>query len=291
MRDISMEIKVGMVVILAIVILLFTIIWVKEYRFAVSHHEITVIFDEIGTLEEGDPVKALGVKKGSVKKIILDGNNVRVILSLNTDVILKDDAKISVMNVGLMGERFVAIRPGKSEMPLDTSRAIHGEYDTGISEVFGMMGDIIAEVRALIASLDGTFGEKGQGPEFRQLITDLQQLTANANRFFDSNYQQMEKAVNDLASATGNMKELMDTNRVELDQTIANLAELSGTMKQLSERMNDLTSRIAAGEGTLGKTVTQDSLYNDLKRTVNNLDSLITDFKENPKRYVKVSLF
>jgi phospholipid/cholesterol/gamma-HCH transport system substrate-binding protein len=178
-----------------------------------------------------------------------------------------------------------------SAAPLNQSVPLRGEYDTGISEVFGMMGDIIVEVRALIASLDGTFGETGQSEKIRRLISDLQKLTANANSFFETNRQAMQKTVDDMSAAAGSMRVFLDSNKVEIDQTITNLAELSSTMKDLSGRMDDLVLKIAEGEGTLGKAVTDDSLYIDLRKTVNNLDSLINDFKENPRRYVKVSVF
>jgi len=92
MRDVSTEIKVGMVVIAAIVILLYGIIWVKGYQFTVGHYDYTALFPQVGSLSIGDPVSVLGVRKGDVKAIKLSDDRVSVTISLASDVKLKTDA-------------------------------------------------------------------------------------------------------------------------------------------------------------------------------------------------------
>jgi phospholipid/cholesterol/gamma-HCH transport system substrate-binding protein len=291
MRDVSTEIKVGGVVILAIVILLYGIIWVKGYRFNVEHYEITGIFPQVGNLDVGDPVAVLGVDKGEVKSINLEGNNVRVVMSLTDDVHLSDDAKAVVMNVGLMGERFVQIEPGSSTKPYDLTRPIYGEYDTGIPEVMGMMGQMIDRVQTLVGQLEGTIGEQGKAEQIRRLIDDLQQLAQSTNEFFQKNSKTMATAVQDFSAAAGSMRGFLDSNKVAIDSSMINFATAAGEIKELSGRLNELSERVANGEGTIGKTMADDSLYYDLRRTLNNLDSLVTDFKQHPKKYVKVSIF
>ena len=119
MRDVSTEIKVGMVVIAAIVILLYGIIWVKGYQFTVGHYEYSALFPQVGSLSIGDPVSVLGVRKGEVKDIKLSDDQVSVTMSMASDVKLKEDASVAIVNVGLMGERFVDVNPGKAGELLD----------------------------------------------------------------------------------------------------------------------------------------------------------------------------
>ena len=291
MRDLSIEIKVGTVVIMAIVILLYGIIWVKEYKINVEHYEYTCRFPEIGTLDVGDPVGVLGVEKGEVKKILLEGNNVLVTLYFTNDVVLKVDARFVVMNVGLMGERYVAVWPGVSEKALDLNVPVMGKYDTGIPEVMGMMGDAIVEVRKLVAQLEGTFGETGRAEEIRQIIDVLHEFTHNTNRFFTANKDNMEKAISDISETTGRMRAFIDSNTVEMETAVDNFAEASVKLNELSTDIKELAERINNGEGTLGRTLSDDSLYFDLRQTISNLDSLITDFKEHPKKYIHLSIF
>ena len=90
-----------------------------------------------------------------MESIILSGGDVLVTFNLTTDVKLKKDAKFTVMNIGLMGERFVDVSPGHSPELLDLSSPVKGFYDTGIPEVMGMAGQMLDEIRRLVAHLEG----------------------------------------------------------------------------------------------------------------------------------------
>lgn len=291
MRDLSTEIKVGMVVIAAVIILIYGIIWVKGYQFAVGHYEYTALFPQVGTLSIGDPVAVLGVNKGEVKAIKLVDDKVSVTVSLASGVRLKEDASMAVMNVGLMGERFVEVNPGKSDQPLNLKQPLTGTYDTGIPEVMGMMGDVLIQVQHLVAVLDGTFGESGKAEDIKRIIDDLRSITGKVNAFVEKNRDTMNETVDDFSQAAGSLRAFLDSNSAEMSRTVQNFAEASEDFKELSAQVHDLTMKISEGRGTLGKVVTDDSLYNDLKETLVNLDSLIVDFKKNPKKYVKVSVF
>ena len=69
---------------------------------------------------------------------------------------------------------------------------------------------------------------------------------------------------------------------------------LNNSINKLSETANKLNSVIAGiekGEGTLGKLTKDEELYNNLSKTSNSLNELIVDLKENPKRYINISIF
>ena len=55
--------------------------------------------------------------------------------------------------------------------------------------------------------------------------------------------------------------------------------------------MHEILDKINKGEGTMGMLVNNDSLYRRLTKSSEDLDKLLIDMKENPKRYVHFSLF
>jgi phospholipid/cholesterol/gamma-HCH transport system substrate-binding protein len=298
MRDLSVELKVGSVVILAGLILFFGIVWVKDYKFNVNRYEYSVLFPNIGTLEVGDPVSVLGVKKGEVKKIVLSGNDVLVTFNLTDDVDLRGDAKFTVMNIGLMGERFINIIPGVSSEPLDLSYPVHGFYDTGIPEVMGMMGAAIDEVRHLVAILEGTVGTPAATTSIRNIITNMERISSDLRMLTEENKEKMAQTVEDLSVSSARMRSFVDRNEQKLQGTLDNFNEASGNFAVISGRMDSLSmsvqnliSEMEAGRGTLGKALKEDSLYQSLLKTAVDLDSLLTDFKANPKKYIHFSIF
>jgi len=294
----TIELRVGIVVAIAAIILFLGIIWIKEYRFNVERYKYGVLFPNVGALGVGDPVTVLGVKKGTVESIILSGGDVLVTFNLTTDVKLKKDAKFTVMNIGLMGERFVDVSPGHSPELLDLSRPVEGFYDTGIPEVMGMAGQMLDEIRRLVAHLEGIFGTEWSQESFRETIKDLRKLSGDLVTLLDRNKDKLEKTATDLSYTSSELKVLVERNKAKLQSSVDNFTSSSAkldtittTLSSLSVSLKNLTQKIESGEGTFGKLVNDSTLYNDLRKTTNNLDELVTDIKKNPKKYLKVSLF
>ncbi len=102
-----------------------------------------------------------------------------------------------------------------------------------------------------------------------------------------------------LESITTNIKNNNDkiadilNNFASISDTLAkaNLAETIGNAKKTLEQTAILFEGMNRGEGSLGQLATNDSLYHNLNSTARDLDALITDLHENPKRYINLSLF
>jgi phospholipid/cholesterol/gamma-HCH transport system substrate-binding protein len=298
MKNISVELKVGLAVLTAALILIFGIIWIKEYSLGVKKYECQVLFPNIGSLSVGDPVRVLGVKKGEVDGIGLSENEVLVKLSLAGDVVLKSDAEITVKNLGLMGERFVDISPGSSDNPLDLSRPARGYYDTGISEVMGMMGQVIVEMRQLISVFQRAVGPDEGETLLVKIVNDMEKITNDLRELTENNKDRMGRSVEDLSVASGKLREFVEKNESKLANIVDNLDESSATFKEsganidsISIAVKELVNDLKKGEGTLGRAMTDEELYEKLLKTTANLDSLITDLKENPKKYIHFSIF
>jgi phospholipid/cholesterol/gamma-HCH transport system substrate-binding protein len=213
-------------------------------------------------------------------------------------VILKKDAKFTVMNIGLMGERFVAVEPGHSPEPLDLSSPVKGFYDTGIPEVMGMTGVMLEEIRKLVAHLEGVFGTQWSQESIKETIGDLRKLSAELVGLLDRNKDKLENTADDLSYASSELKGMLERNKDKLQITMDNFTTTSAkldtfttTLGSLSLSLKNLTQKIESGEGTLGKLVSDSTLYDELKKTSRNVDELITDIKKNPGKYLKLSLF
>ena len=298
MSNRSVELRVGLVVLVSCAILVLGLIWVKGIRFDQTRYRYAVIFPNVGSLEAGDPVSVSGVPKGKVEKIRLHQGDVLVDLNLTHDVVLKKDAKFTVMNVGLMGERFIAVETGYSDTLLDLSRPIRGYYDTGIPEVMGKMGEMIEQVKCLAENLEAVVGTKSSQDALITVIKNLKEITDKTNALLDRNQNKFDRTLSDLSYTSAELKKMVGENKGKLQSTVDNLslasekfAGMTVTLDSLSVSLNKLTSKIESGEGTLGQLVNDTTLYQEIKKTAQNVDSLILDIKRHPKRYLKFSIF
>ena len=292
------ELRVGLVVVVAVAILVVGIIWIKGIKFNQTKYRYSVIFPEVGTLKVGDPVSVSGVDKGKVKKIQLYQGDVLVTLDLSTDVVLKKDANFTVKNIGLMGERFVAVQTGYSDTLLDLSQPIRGNYDSGVSEVMGRMGEMIDQLGRLVANLEGVLGTKWSRESMTQIIKNLKEISHDMNALLNRNKGKFDQTMDNLSHSSAELKKIIDENKEKLQTTVDNFGEASvkldnvvTVLDTISISLKRLTSKIESGEGTLGQLVNDTTLYEQIKKTAQHVDDLILDIKKNPKKYLKVTVF
>lgn len=298
MRDRKVELQVGLVVVLAVIIFAWGIIWLKEYKFRQERYTYSVLFPNVGALEIGDPVAVLGVAKGGVEKMVIYQGEVLVTFNLSSDVILKEDATFTVKNIGLMGERYIEVEPGHSQILLDLSKLQKGFFDSGIPEVMGMMGEMITEIRRLTSHFQGTFGTAWAEESIKKSIENMRRLSEDLSSLLAQNKKKISKTVNDLHYASSELKKMVDDNKEKLNSTVDNFASASERFKNITEVLDSLSfslkilsEKIERGEGTLGKLINDKSLYEELKNTTKSVDELVKDIKKNPKRYFKFELF
>lgn len=298
MRNKSVELKVGIVVVLAAIIFVWGVIWIKEYEFRQERHTYSVLFPNVGALEVGDPVAVLGVAKGKVEKIQLYQGDVLVTFNLTTDVVLKEDAKFTVMNIGLMGERFIEVETGHSLKPLNLLRPVKGFYDSGIPEVMGMMGEMVTEIRNLTAHLTGALGTEWSEESIKEIVRNLKKISTDLNSLLTENKNRMNQTLEDVSYTSAELKKMVEENKSRVETTMKNFSQASTklenitqTLDSLSLSLKNLSQKIEKGEGTLGQLISDTLLYQDLKQTVKSVDELIQDIKKNPKKYFKFEIF
>lgn len=293
----NIELKVGLLVLVGAAILVFAIWLAKGYRYGQDFYSVSVVFPEVGALASGDPVAVSGVSKGKVKDIELYKGGVLVIMDLSTDVALWEDARFVVKNIGLMGERFVAVKTGIGEKPLDLSQPAQGTFDAGIPEVMGMMGDVIQEMRELVSKLEQTVISPGTLDKFSNTITSLQRLSARLDSTAQKNVPRIDSTVSNFAALSNALKKGIDRNRPHLDTTIENfdqagrrLIALVADIEEASARFKSFATDLDESEGSLRLLMEDRRLYDDIRRTTQNLDSLVSDIRRDPRKYINFSV-
>ena len=117
MRKIDIELIVGLFVLAGIIALGYISIKLGKMEWIGRNgYQVVAIFDGVGGLKVGAMVEIAGVEIGRVKSIELDETyQARVVLDINSEVELQDDAMASIKTKGLLGEKFVEIVPGGAD--------------------------------------------------------------------------------------------------------------------------------------------------------------------------------
>jgi phospholipid/cholesterol/gamma-HCH transport system substrate-binding protein len=290
-------IQVGITAILAVALLLFGIVWIKEYRLGQRKTYFTAQFEEVGNLAVGDPVSVRGVRKGAVSKVTLEDTGVRVEFEVDRDVILHPDARLRVANIGFMGEKFLALDPGQAPGRYDRSKPLPGRFQSGVPEVISGAGELVTEVTELSSRLNVMLDALDPAT-IERAAKNMEGASSALSKTLTANQEDLRGAVLDFRAAGRDLRAIASTNKEEVSTSVKDFGvasrKLSTLADQLSVTANALqrvVARVDSSEGSLGKAIADPQLYNEMREAIRNTNDLVKDIKKNPKRYLKIGLF
>jgi phospholipid/cholesterol/gamma-HCH transport system substrate-binding protein len=287
----STEIKVGITVIAAAAVLALGVIWIEDMRFNRKWQNYSVYFEEVGGLSPGDPVAVAGLELGKVEAIVLENGRVRADLLIEQGVVLRDDLKVEIRSIGLMGEKFVYILPGTDGGILDPGIVVDGQYKAGLPEVVAGMGDIMDEMKQAAESLNKIVAAEGTGVDIAQSIAQLNELGAELLEVLRENRADVRTSTRAMRRLSTNLDTLVDDRKDEIAGGIETFASAAARLDSITVRLTAMVDQVESGDGTLGKLVREDDLHREIEEAARNLNLLIKDIKEHPERYIHIEIF
>lgn len=294
----GLEIRVGIVVVLASIILVLGVMWFQKFKLVEQRYHFYARFSEVGGLKSGNVIYINGVERGRVESVNLGADDVIVTMAIREGVEVPENSHVSLQSVGIMGERFVAIKKGTTSTAIAPGDTIDGEFMMGLSEVMGSAGEILDELTLTSRNLReilATFSGEGR---LQNSVDNLSVASENLRAITEENQPRLASAIESIDNVSTRMDSLIGRHYASLDSSLAGLGrtgqDIETAVKNLSSASDDLkeiTRRLRDGEGTMGKLLADDQLINNLNTTVQKLDSLITDIKLRPGRYVRFELF
>ena len=302
MKKNTVELIVGASILVAAFILVAGVLWLKEVSINARMVQYTVVFPQIGALQTGDPVMVAGVRKGNVRSLQLQQDGVWAVLNLESDVILTDSAVITVQNIGLMGERVVGIlpSPGGSVIPPDNLRTgestpVQGRFDSGIAEAMGAVGTVLADVTVLLRNvksvLDQTVGDSSFTSIFQTTVGRLDTVGALVEELVAGNKEGIDATLRDVRAVAADLRRLVSDNQEGISSIVddgnrltTQALAIASDIEQVAASVREILSAIEKGEGTLGRLMQDEVLYENIKQTMGKLDTLITDVQDDGLR-------
>lgn len=297
----NIELKVGLTVIAGLLILLFGIIWGKNFRLAASQDRIGFLFQNTGGLRVNDPVTVNGVRKGQVAGIKLENGLVRVDVNLDRDVQLFSDVRAYITTVELMGGKKVEIIPGTSGNLLDLARLdgpLRGTQTAGFSEMLLGMSELAATAGRLMGRLDTAITLAAsfldEATVRRPLINSLQDLQASSASLQDliqNNQNSIQRIVNNLEQTSSQLREVVERRTPAVDSTLLALSRISQKLDSFTVTLDEISLRLQQRQGLLSNLIYDTETVERLHSTIANIDSTATALRTNMGRFLNGSNF
>jgi len=288
MKEHRNELRVGVTLTIAGVILVVGMLWLAGFKFNDERYQLSFVFPEVAGLSQGDKVTVAGLDAGEVLELkLLDDGTVLVDVDIDPHIRIPVDSRVSVASYGLIGSKVVSVRPGQSSEVLEDGAVAVGIYDKGLGDVVSEMGEALTEIRSVLAAADELLSDE----EGRALVRESLE---NANEATGS----LKLAVADLRVASAELRAFIDEKRDPASATIDSLEVASAGLVVVSRELQSVTAsldtimrRVERGEGSIGRLLADDAAHEEFLAAVREVRLLVEEIKRNPKSFVKFSLF
>lgn len=238
---------------------------------------IRALFDTVQELQEGDPVKMAGVEVGKIKEILLRDKKVEVVLNIDKRAPVKTDSKASIKFAGLMGQNYVALTFGSAEAPkADPNALLETEEQADLNSLMVKIENVAEGVEGLTKNFSGENFSNLLGPFTDFLKENNPRLTAILG-----NLQTISGRIVDGQGTVGrliNEDELYRSalNTVSnLNTSVADFRPLFDDLKLTLDEARGVVTQVNQGQGSLGKLVKDEKLYNETATAMTNLREIL----------------
>ena len=314
------QVKIAVVALLAIVVLFFGIQFLKGLSLFSNDAHYRIKFNDITGLSTSTPVYARGFKVGVVRNIDYNydklGESITVDIEVDKTMKVPEGTTAEIIS-DIMGNVKVVLKLGESKTLLAANGWIDGRINDGtLGDIKGMVPAIqkmLPKVDSILGSVNSLLAD----PALRTSLHNVEDITTNLTTTSRELNQLLAQANGALPTVVGKAGRVMDNaNGVMLNankgiteargairgantmmgnlNNKVNELDIATTMAKVNatiDNMNAFTAKLNSNEGTLGLMLNDANLYNNLNNTVRTADSLLTNVKAHPKRYVHFSLF
>ncbi|PMP63677.1 MAG: mammalian cell entry protein [Caldimicrobium thiodismutans] len=239
------EIKVGIFVFFGILALLVLTIRLAQEAFTPKDsYKLYAVFDSVSGLIKGAKIEMAGVPIGKVGEISLTPEGkAKVELLIYKKYKIQQDATAVVRTFGVLGDKYIEIRPGTSQAFLSEGGLIaKTESPVDLDQILASIGPTVEGLKEVLGTQEGK--------------ENLKILVANIKDASES----FKKIAEKVEKGQGTLGKLITDDRLYKD-----LTEIAKNLRLIAEK-------VEKGEGTLGKLVKDETLYNNLKNTASNLE-------------------
>lgn len=311
---ISNETKIGIIAVVALVLLFFGFSFLRGKNIFHKETQMYAVYDDVLGLKKSNPVVINGLQVGKITDID-GGRNMRrllVTITFSEDVDIPDNS-VAVINPNLLGSPTLEIQLGNANTYKEHGDTILTVASSGaIDEALKVLNPVLYEVRNAVKSLDSvlhivtTTFDPSVKSNIRDIISNMNLISESFTNSARSLEVMMNPETGALGQSLSNIN-LFTANLTKNNQTVDSILRNIKTtsnqiaaldLKQSADSLNiaiqnfrQISEKINSTDGSLGRLLNDEKLYQNLESTSHKLNTLIDDIRVHPKRYVNFSVF
>ena len=287
------EVQIGLLAILAIALAYVGINFLKGIEIFKKSTTYYAHFDNLSSVTVATPVLVSGFKVGTVRSVSFDyarGYGATVELSLDPHVRITPEIQVRIKVNPLSGSELVLrIEPHGARFLAegDTIPSISPEGDllsVATDKILPAVANMMPTITATLERLNALMNDKNIDSTLLGLNLASQQLHSMVAGLNQTTHR-LDPVISNVGQVTSNLATFSgQLSSMHLDSLMQSLQSTTAQLQQVSMQLR-------SKDNTAGLLLNDPALYLRLDSLVRSADVLMRDLKENPKRYVRLSIF
>ncbi len=306
---------IGVIIVVVVVILVWGINYLKGKDVFVKANRYFVVYEKIDGLSKSTSVVINGYKVGIVDDIYFakdQSGRLVVELLIHPKYRIPKNSVAEIFSLDIMGTKGVKIVLNKEKKEFhktrDTLRAdiegdLKDQVNIQILPLKKKAEDLIASFDSVLTTIRVIFNENTRQnlsksfESIKATIVNLQSTTFTLDTIMKTEKSKLAIIFSNVQSITTNFKNNNDlfTNMIKNFSKISDSLAKADVVKTFNKanstlaHVDKIMAKISSGEGSIGMLLNNDTLYKNLQNSTYNLNRLLRDVRENPKRYLHFS--
>lgn len=313
---IKREVKLAVTAIAAVIILIWGINFLKARALFDRNNVFYGVYDRVDGLKVSSSVIYRGYGVGQVNSIRFVGerfDKVLVQFSVKKELEIAANSVAAIQSSDLMGSKSINLIPGDAIAYAQDGDTLKSQLELGLMEQLNEQLEplkkraesIMVSLDTVLVSIQEVFTEEGNGNIKNSLqsvgrtLNNVEQASASLNTLLAKESGRISDILKNVNSITVNL----ESSNSKISRSLDNVAAISDSLRAVNlnntiRRLNNILLQVDSvivkvnhGKGTLGGMVNDDELYYNLTTVSDNLNTLLVEFRANPKKFVNLSVF
>ena len=297
----SKEFKIGIFVVTVLTASFFLINYLRGKDIFNREVEVSAVYSQVDGLVPSAAVYIKGYKAGKVTDVRYDSasGNFTVTCSVMKEFLIPSDSKMTIYGVDIMGTKGVRIDMGTSSEMVENGAYLVPAFEAGlldglaagVTPLMDKVGKTLDSLNVTVSAVNRILSDGNISRTLAHIERTMSDVSSIASSL-EGKSEELDQFINNLAVLSDKFVSIADNADTLMSDVSTVVSQISGedlqsavnSFKVLLENIND-------PEGTVGRLLTDDSVYDSVDSLLNDVDTLIRKIQENPKKYIKISVF
>lgn len=302
-KKLSREARIGIFGLAVMICLYLGVNFIKSRNVFSKDNTFYAVYDQAEGIEVSSPVVIKGFKVGTIEKVNFDikTTNVIVKMTIRKEYPIPVDSKAKIASSSLLGGKQLEIMLGNSNSVYTNGDTVRTVIEPGLMQIAGseyeklktQASTMIEQVSKALFAVNEVLSQQNVA-NLSATLANLESVSKSFDNMVGDKKSDLNVTLGNIASLSGSLRDytpMFESSLLNISRATDSLPALVFNATSALDKLNGTLTKMERGEGTLGKIVNDQELYDNLNNATLNLDLLLKDIKTNPKRYINVSVF